>query len=129
MLKEFKAFAMRGNLIDMAVAVVLGAAFAAVTAAFIGGLFMPLIGKVFQVGDLNAWVIDLGKNSAGQPSVLQIGAFIGALINFIIVAFVMFMLIKGMNAMKKKDEAAPAAPPAPTKEEILLTEIRDALRK
>jgi large conductance mechanosensitive channel len=129
MLKEFKAFAMRGNLIDMAVAVVLGAAFAAVTASFIEGLFMPLVGKVFQVGDLNAWVIDLGKNSAGKPSLLQIGSFIGAMINFIIVAFVMFMLIKGMNSMKKKDEAAPAAPPAPTKEEILLTEIRDALRK
>jgi large conductance mechanosensitive channel len=136
MLKEFKEFAMKGNLVDMAIAFVMGVAFAAVTSSFINGIVMPLVGKIFQVGDLAAakWVLseavmdDAGAVATPESAVMY-GQFIGALINFIIVAFVMFMVIKGINKMKKKEEAAPAAPPAPTKEEILLTEIRDALRK
>lgn len=121
--KEFKDFAMRGNLIDMAVGIVIGAAFATVTGAFIDGVFMPLVGLVVKVENFDSFVIDVAGAS------VKLGKFIGSLINFTIVAFVMFMLIKGMNRMKKKAaEAPPAAPPAPTKEEVLLTEIRDILK-
>ncbi|MFN8397915.1 MAG: large-conductance mechanosensitive channel protein MscL [Bacteroidia bacterium] len=127
MLKEFKDFAMRGNLVDMAIGIVIGAAFATVTTAFINGIFMPLVGLIFQTGDFNDVTITLGTTADGKPNLIMIGAFVGAVINFLIIAFVMFMLIKGMNALKKKEVAAPAAPPAPTKEEVLLTEIRDAL--
>lgn len=127
MLKEFKDFAMRGNLVDMAIGIVIGAAFATVTTSFINGIFMPLVGLIFQTGDFNDVTITLGTTAEGKPNLIMIGAFIGAVINFLIIAFVMFMLIKGMNALKKKEVAAPAAPPAPSKEEVLLTEIRDAL--
>ena len=130
MLKEFKAFAMRGNLIDMAVGVVIGAAFGAVTKVFIDGLFMPLIGLIFQMGDLNDWKILLAEAKDKTPAnYLMIGSFISTVINFLIIAFAMFMVVKGMNAMKKKEAAAPpAAPPAPSNQEILLGEIRDLLK-
>lgn len=122
--KEFKEFAMKGNLIDMAIGIVIGAAFATVTGAFIDGIFMPLVGLIFKVENFDSYTLDV----AGAT--VQIGKFIGSVINFTMVAFVMFMLIKGMNRMKKKAEEAPApAPPAPTKEELLLTEIRDLLKK
>lgn len=127
--KEFKEFAMRGNLVDMAIGIVVGAAFATVTKAFIDGIFMPLVGLIFQTGDLNDVAIQIGSTADGKPNMIMIGAFIGSVINFLVVAFVMFMLIKGMNALKKKQAEAPApAPPPPSKEEVLLTEIRDALR-
>lgn len=136
MLKEFKSFAMRGNLIDMAVAFVMGVAFAAITNSFINGVVMPLIGQIFQVGDLAQAKFVLSEAVLGEDgavttpeSAVMYGEFIGAVINFIIVAFVMFMVVKGVNSMKKKQEEAPAAPPAPTKEEILLGEIRDLLKK
>jgi large conductance mechanosensitive channel len=136
MLKEFKAFAMRGNLIDMAVAFVMGVAFAAITNSFINGVVMPLVGQIFQVGDLAQAKFVLSEAVLGADgavttpeSAIMYGEFIGAVINFIIVAFVMFMVVKGVNSMKKKEEEAPAAPPAPTKEEVLLGEIRDLLKK
>ncbi|MBI1265881.1 MAG: large conductance mechanosensitive channel protein MscL [Cryomorphaceae bacterium] len=136
MLKEFKAFAMRGNLIDMAVAFVMGVAFAAITNSFINGVVMPLIGQIFQVGDLaqakfvlSDAVLGADGSVVTPESAVMYGEFIGAVINFIIVAFVMFMVVKGVNSMKKKEEEAPAAPPAPTKEEVLLGEIRDLLKK
>jgi large conductance mechanosensitive channel len=136
MLKEFKSFAMRGNLIDMAVAFVMGVAFAAITNSFINGVVMPLVGQIFQVGDLAQAKFILSEAVIGADgavttpeSAIMYGEFIGAVINFIIVAFVMFMVVKGVNSMKKKEEEAPAAPPAPTKEEILLGEIRDLLKK
>jgi large conductance mechanosensitive channel len=121
--KEFKEFAMKGNLIDMAIGIVIGAAFATITKAFIDGIFMPLVGLIFTVDDLNSYTMGVGG------ATIQIGAFIGAVINFTIVAFVMFMLIKAMNKMKKKAEEAPAAPAAPTKDQELLSEIRDLLKK
>lgn len=131
--KEFKDFAMKGNLIDMAIGVVIGAAFGKVTSAFIDGVFMPLVGLVFRVGDLSKYAVQIGVNEKGEPNMIKVGDFVGATINFLIIAFVMFMIIKGMNTLKKRMEdepaAAPPAPPAPTKEEILLAEIRDELRK
>lgn len=114
---------MRGNLVDMAVGIVIGAAFGAVSKSFIEGVFMPLVGLIFQTEDFNHYYFTIGKAK------VLIGTFLGAVINFVIVAFVMFLVIKGMNAMKRKKAEAPAAPPEPTNEEKLLTEIRDLLKK
>ena len=129
MVKEFKEFTMKGNLLDMSIGIVIGAAFGAVTKSFIDGVFMPLIGLVFKVGDLSQYTIQIGVTDAGKPNLIMIGSFIGALINFVIIAFVMFMLIKGMNRMKRKQEEAAPAPPAGPSQEQLLTEIRDLLKK
>ncbi|HEX6171421.1 MAG TPA: large conductance mechanosensitive channel protein MscL [Chitinophagaceae bacterium] len=133
MLKEFKEFAMKGNLVDIAVAFVMGAAFNRVVTSFTGGLVSPLVG-LLTGKDLsqNKWVIkEQIKDAAGtvtQPEVaLMWGAFLTAIIDFIIVAFVMFLIIKAINTLKKKE---PEAPPPPTPEDvILLREIRDALKK
>lgn len=133
MIQEFKDFAMKGNLVDMAVAVVMGAAFGTVTKSFIDGMFMPIIGLIFNVGDLSSVKIVLsqavmdGDKVVTPESAILYGSFIGAIINFLIIAFVMFLVIKGINNMKK---AAPApAPAGPSAEEVLLGEIRDLLKK
>ncbi|SHI77584.1 large-conductance mechanosensitive channel protein MscL [Flavobacterium haoranii] len=133
MLKEFKEFAMKGNLIDIGVGFVMGAAFNKVVSSFTGGIVSPLIGLIFQSDfkDLK-YVITEGKPNAegvieGEVAVMW-GEFLTNLIDFIIVAFVMFMIVKAVNAMKKKEEPAPAAPSGPTQEE-LLAEIRDLLKK
>ena len=132
MLKEFKEFAMKGNLVDIAVAFVMGAAFNRVVTSFTGGLISPLIGMLTGK-DLtqNKWVIqEQMKDAAGnitQPEVALLwGAFLTAIIDFIIVAFVMFLIIKAINSLKKSEPVA--APPTP-EEVILLREIRDALKK
>jgi large conductance mechanosensitive channel len=136
--KEFKEFAMKGNLVDMAVAFILGAAFSKLVSAFIQGMVMPLIGMAtsgVNFADLK-WILSPAVlNEAGEiltPEVAVLyGAFITVIIDFLLVAMVMFILVKNINRMKKKKEEAPApsAPPAPTKEEILLGEIRDLLKK
>lgn len=133
MLKEFKEFAMKGNLIDIAVAFVMGAAFNKVVSAFTGGIVSPLVGLIFKSDfkDLK-WTIKEGMTNAsgtiaGEVSVMY-GDFITNLIDFIIVAFVMFMIVKGVNSTKKKEAPAPAAPKSPSQEE-LLAEIRDLLAK
>ena len=133
MLKEFKEFAMKGNLVDIAVAFVMGASFGKVVTAFTGGLIAPLVGMLTGK-DLsqNKWIIkDEVKDAAGkitQPEVaLQWGVFLTTIIDFIIVAFVMFLIIKAINTLKKKE---PEAAPPPTPEDVLLLrEIRDALKK
>lgn len=134
MLKEFKEFAMKGNLVDIAVAFVMGAAFNKVVASFTGGIVSPLVGLIFKSDfkDLK-WIItegvaDEAGNLTGEVAVLY-GSFITNLIDFIIVAFVMFMLIKGITKMKKKEEAAAPPPPPGPSQEDLLTEIRDLLKK
>ena len=133
MLKEFKEFAMKGNLVDIAVAFVMGAAFNKVVTSFTAGIVSPLIGLIFN-SDFNdlKYVITPGTaNEAGEVTgeiAVLYGAFLTSLIDFIIVAFVMFMIIKGINRMKKKEEPAPAAPAGPTQEE-LLAQIRDLLKK
>ncbi len=133
MVKEFKEFAMKGNLIDIAVGFVMGAAFKQVVTSFTGGIVSPLIGLLVKADfkDLK-WVVKEGVADAtgkvsGEVAVMY-GDFITNVIDFIIVAFVMFMIVKGVNAMKKKEEPAPAAPAGPTQEE-LLAEIRDLLSK
>ena len=133
MLKEFKDFAMKGNLVDIAVGFVMGAAFNKVVASFTGGIVSPLIGLLFDsnFNDLKYVVKEGALNDAGETvgevAVLY-GAFLTNVIDFIIVAFVMFMIGKGINNMKKKEEEAPAEPAGPTQEELLM-EIRDALKK
>ena len=133
MLKEFKEFAMKGNLVDIAVAFVMGAAFNKVVASFTGGIVSPLIGLIFKsdFNDLKYVItpgtLDEAGNLTGEIAVLY-GEFLTNVIDFIIVAFVMFMIIKGINRMKKKEEPAPEAPKGPTQEE-LLAEIRDLLKK
>ncbi|WP_298923651.1 large-conductance mechanosensitive channel protein MscL [uncultured Allomuricauda sp.] len=133
MLKEFKDFAMKGNLVDIAVGFVMGAAFNKVVASFTGGIVSPLIGLIFNADfkDLKYIVKEGAMNDAGEKvgevAVLY-GDFLTNVIDFIIVAFVMFMIVKGVNKMKKKEEAAPEAPAGPSQEE-LLSEIRDLLKK
>jgi len=133
MLKEFKEFAMKGNLVDIAVGFVMGAAFKEVVTAFTGGIVSPLIGLIFDADfkDLK-YVVKEGVANAegimqGEVSVLW-GAFLTNVIDFIIVAFVMFLIVKAVNNMKKKEEPAPEAPKGPTQEDLLV-EIRDLLKK
>jgi large conductance mechanosensitive channel len=131
MLKEFKDFAMKGNLVDIAVAFVMGAAFNKVVSSFTGGIVSPLVGLIFKTDfkDLKYVVNEGVANEAGEITgevAILYGDFLTSLIDFIIVAFVMFMVIKGINKMKKKE--APAPPSGPS-EIDLLKEIRDALKK
>lgn len=135
MLKEFKEFAVKGNLVDIAVAFVMGAAFVKVVTSFTTGIIAPLVGLLTgQDLSKNEWIIkDEIKDAAGEITqakvAVQWGAFLTAIIDFIIVAFVMFLVIKGINRLKKKEEAAPETPPPTPEDVILLREIRDALKK
>jgi len=134
MLKEFKDFAMKGNLIDIAVGFVMGAAFKQVVTSFTGGIVSPLIG-LLGAGDFKdlKWIVKEGvADTAGKVTgevALLYGDFLTNVLDFIIVAFVMFMIIKGINATKKKEEAAAPAPPVGPSQEELLAEIRDLLAK
>jgi len=136
MLDEFKKFAMRGNVVDMAVGIVIGAAFGKIVSSFVNDVLMPPIGLLMGGVDFGSLFINLGEGTyatlalaeeAGAP-VIKYGVFINTVLDFLIVAFAIFMVIKGMNAMKKKEEEAPAEPPKPSEEVVLLTEIRDSLR-
>ncbi len=121
--EEFKAFAMRGNVLDLAVGVIIGTAFSAITTSLINDILMPLIGIIVGEATFANLTLEIGD------AVIHYGAFIQAVFNFIIMAFAVFCIVKLFNAMHKKKEApaAPPAPPAPSKEEVLLTEIRDLL--
>ena len=130
MMKEFKEFAMKGNVVDMAVGIIIGAAFGKIIASFVGDVLMPPIGMLLGGMDFSAMAYTLQEAVGETPAVtIGYGKFIQALVDFLIVAFAIFMAIKAMNNTKKKDEDAPTAPPAPPKEEVLLTEIRDLLKK
>ena len=121
--KEFKQFALKGNVMDLAVGVIIGAAFGKIISSLVANVLMPLIGILLQGVDFHDLAFTVGEAQ------IKYGEFIGAVIDFVIIAFVLFLMIKGVNSMKKKEEAAPAAPPAPTAEEKLLMEIRDLLKK
>ncbi|WP_028840287.1 MULTISPECIES: large-conductance mechanosensitive channel protein MscL [Thermomonas] len=135
MMTEFREFAMRGNVIDLAVGVVIGGAFGKIVSALVDKVIMPPIGLLIGGVDFSKLVITLKAatvDAAGKevPAVvLGYGEFINALIQFVIVAFAIFMVVKGINKMHKKPEAAPDAPAAPAEEVLLLREIRDSLRK
>jgi large conductance mechanosensitive channel len=137
MLKEFKEFAIKGNMVDMAVGIIIGAAFGTVVKSVVDDILMPIVSSVLGAPDFSNLFMVLNSKSgesftslaaareAGE-SVLAYGVFINALIAFLIVGFVLFMIIKGMNKMKRQEEAAPAPPPGPTQEDLLV-EIRDLL--
>ncbi len=128
-MKEFKDFAVKGNVVDMAVGIVIGAAFGKIVSALVAGVLMPPIGVLLGGVDFSnlAYIV---KEAAGDAPavVISYGAFIQTVIDFAIIAFAIFMVVKGINSLKKKEEAAPKAPPEPSVEEVLLTEIRDLLK-
>ena len=130
MMSEFKSFAMRGNVMDMAVGIVIGGAFGKIVSSFVNDVLMPPIGMLMggvSFTDLSVVLQEAVGETAAVT--LNYGMFIQTLVDFVIIAFAIFMVVKAMNNMKKKEEAAPAEPPKPSAEEVLLTEIRDALRK
>ena len=137
MVKEFKEFAMRGNVIDLAVGIIIGAAFGKIVSSVVQDVIMPPIGLLTGGVDFSQLYINLSgtvyetlakATEAGAP-VIKYGAFLQTVIDFIIIAFVIFMMVRALNSMKKKQVEAPAAPPAPSAEEVLLTEIRDLLKQ
>ena len=131
-IKEFREFAVRGNVVDMAVGIIIGAAFGKIVTSMVSDIFMPPIGWLIGGVDFSDLAIQLPAVIEGREAVtVAYGKFIQTILDFAIVAFVIFLVIKGINRLKRKEEAAsaPAAEPVPTKEEILLTEIRDLLKQ
>jgi len=129
MMQEFKSFAMKGNVVDMAVGIIIGVAFGKIVTSLVNDVIMPPIGLLLGGVDFSNMAITLREAVEGAPAVvLKYGVFINAVVDFLIVAFVIFLLVRAVNALRKKEEAAPTAPPAPTKQEVLLGEIRDILK-
>ncbi len=141
MLKEFKSFAMKGNVLDLAVAVIIGGAFGKIVTSFVNDVIMPPVGLLLGNTDFSNLRVILKRGSEAvtegdtviAPAVAEVslryGAFINTVLDFLIVALVIFLVIRAYNNLKKKEEAAPAPPPEPSKEEILLKEIRDILKE
>ena len=139
MLKEFKEFAMRGNVVDMAVGIIIGAAFGGIVTSFVGDVLMPIIGLLLggvdfsnlflllKAGTTPGPYASLAAAKAAGAVTVGYGALFNTVVNFLIVAFALFLLIKGMNATRRQKAAAPPPPPGPSREEQLLTEIRDLL--
>ena len=130
LLEEFKAFVMRGNVVDMAVGVIIGGAFGKIVTSLVNDIFMPIIGVLIGNVNFSDLQIKLGEPLEGaEQAAIKYGMFIQEVVNFLIIALCIFMVIKVINKLQKKKEEAPAPVPEPTKEEVLLTEIRDALNK
>ncbi len=130
MMKEFKDFAMRGNVIDMAVGIIIGGAFGKIVSSFVADVITPPIGILLGGVDFSSLSFVL-KEAVGDTAAVVIGygKFIQTVVDFVIIAFAIFLVIRWMNSLKKKEAEAPPAPPAPSKEETLLTEIRDLLKQ
>jgi large conductance mechanosensitive channel len=137
MLQEFKKFAMRGNVVDLAIGVIIGAAFGKIIASLVDDVIMPVIGWILGGLDFTNYFIGLTQASSQAATydaarkagaTLGYGTFITVTVNFVIIAWVLFLVIRGMNRVIKQEEAAPAPPPPPSKQEVLLTEIRDLLK-
>ncbi|WP_223788099.1 large-conductance mechanosensitive channel protein MscL [Marinicella meishanensis] len=130
MMTEFKKFAVKGNVMDMAVGIIIGAAFGKIVSAFVNGVMMPPLGLLIGGVDFSDLAYTLKEATDGAEAVtLQWGAFLQTTIDFLIIAFAVFMMVKFMNNLKKKEEEAPAEPPKPSNEEVLLAEIRDLLKE
>ena len=135
MLSEFREFAIKGNVVDLAVGVVIGAAFGKVVTSLVADIIMPVVGKMVGGADIASLSVMLtpavvgpnGKETAAAV-LLRYGAFIQSIVDFLIIAFAIFMAVKAINRMRREDPAAPATPPAPAEDIVLLTQIRDALR-
>jgi len=139
MFKEFRDFALKGNVLDLAIGVIIGAAFGAIVSSIVDDMFMPIIGMILSGLDFsNLFVVLNNPGNVPVPSVaaakaagvatLNYGLFINAVVKFTIVAFVLFLVVKGVNRLRRQEAKVPASPPAPTTEEKLLTEIRDAIK-
>ena len=136
MFKEFKEFAMRGNVVDMAVGIVLGTAFGKIVSSLVKDIIMPPIGLLLGKVDFSGLYINLSgkpyvslaEAQAAGAATINYGLWINSVVDFVIIAFAIFLVVRAMNSMKKKEEAKPAPPPEPTKEEVLLGEIRDLLK-
>ncbi len=137
LMKEFKEFAVKGNAMDMAVGIIIGAAFGKIVSSLVSDVIMPPIGRLMGNVDFSGLFINLGSTAyetlaeaqnAGAPT-LNYGNFLQVVVDFLIVAWAVFMIVKGINALKKKEEEKPAAPPEPSEDVLLLREIRDALNK
>ena len=139
MFKEFKEFAIRGNMVDLAIGVLIGAAFGAIVSSLVDDVFMPIIGLIIGGVDFtNLFIVLSNPDGVPVPSLaaaqaagvatLNIGLFINALVKFLIIALVLFFVVRGINMLRRQPEPEPEVAPAPTREEVLLTEIRDALR-
>ncbi len=136
MLKEFKEFAMRGNVVDMAVGIIIGAAFGSIVKSLVNDVIMPPIGMAIGGIDFSNLFVNLSGGEyesladaqAAGAATINYGLFLNNVFSFLIVAFAVFLLVKGINSMKRKEEEKPAEPPKPSDEVVLLTEIRDALK-
>jgi len=130
MLKEFKEFAVKGNVVDMAVGIIIGAAFGKIVSSFVGDVVMPPIGVLLGGVDFSNLSIVVKEAEGQNPAVLiNYGKFLLAIMDFIIIAFVIFMAVKAINSLKRKEAVAPEVVPAPSKDQVLLTEIRDILKE
>ena len=137
MIKEFQEFISKGNVMDLAVGVIIGGAFGLIVSSLVGDIIMPIIGAIFGGFDFSNYFLPLSANvnaislveAKKQGAVFAYGNFLTVLINFVILAFIIFLMIKGMNKMRKKEEAKPAPAPGPTPTEVLLTQIRDELKQ
>lgn len=129
-LNEFKSFAMRGNVVDMAVGIIIGGAFGKIVSSFVADVMMPPLGLLIGGVDFSDLAITLSALTDGAPGVvIAYGKFIQTIVDFIIIAFAIFLVIKGMNSLKKEEEAAPSEPAEAPRQEVLLTEIRDLLKR
>jgi len=126
---EFKEFAMKGNVVDLAVGVIIGAAFGKIVSSLVGDVIMPALGRIIGGVNFSDLAVNLGKDPTGKEVLIKYGSFIQTIFDFTIIAFVLFIAIKGINKLKKPPPAAPAPPPPPPKSELLLEEIRDLLAK
>ena len=130
MIKEFKEFAVKGNVIDMAVGIVIGAAFGKIVSSFVADVIMPPIGLLVGGIDFSNLALTIKEAAGDIPAVvIGYGKFIQTAVDFTIIAFAIFIAIKGINSLKRKEEEAPQAPPEPSAQEVLLTEIRDLLKQ
>ncbi len=126
---EFKEFAMKGNVVDLAVGVIIGAAFGKIVSSLVGDLFMPILGKLIGGVNFSDLAVDLGKDPAGKEVLVKYGAFLQTTFDFLIIAVVLFFTIKAINRLKRPHPADAPPPPPPPRSEVLLEEIRDLLAK
>ena len=126
---EFKEFAMKGNVVDLAVGVIIGAAFGKIVSSLVGDLIMPALGRVIGGVNFSDLALSLGKDPTGKEVLIKYGSFIQTTFDFLIIAIVLFLAIKAINKLKKPAPAIPAPPPPPPRSEVLLEEIRDLLAK
>jgi len=126
---EFKTFAIKGNMLDMAIGIIIGGAFTAIVTSIVTNIAMPLIGILIGIDLQGIEVVLPRPYGNAEPSVLGVGLFLNSIISFVVVAFTVFLFVKALNRFRKKQEEAPPPPPEPTREELLLAEIRDILKE